>query len=425
MNVLLLGSGGREHALARALYKSSFLSALWAYPGNPGIFQFAKETGAGLKTNKDTIQFCKKKSIDLIVVGPEQPLAEGFADELTDAGFLVFGPSKSAAMLETSKDYAKQFMSKYNIPTAAFKTFAKERTKEAHDYIDSLTSPIVLKADGLAAGKGVLIAEKKLSAHDSLDSMFEGLFGTAGKRVVIEEFMIGAEASILAVSDGRNFVNLASSQDHKRAFDGDKGKNTGGMGAYSPAPLVTPQLLERINEQIISRAIKGMAREGAPFVGCLYAGLMINGNDIKVVEFNVRFGDPETQAVLSVFDGDFAKLLYSAANGSVDESAVKSVSNGSACCVVLASEGYPDSYQKGFEITGIREAEETGAIIYHAGTAMENGKLVTAGGRVLGVTGIGIDLSAAIENAYGAISKIRFNNSFYRKDIGLKGIATV
>lgn len=422
MNILLIGSGGREHAIARTLSNSPSISRLWAYPGNPGIFSVAETPAEALKTHKDIIHFCKKNSIDLVVIGPEQPLSEGLSDELREAGFLVFGPSKAAAMLEISKDYAKRFMEKYRIPTAAFKTFTLKETKAAHEYIDSLTPPIVLKADGLAAGKGVLIAEKRLIAHDALDSMFEGLFGDAGKKVVIEEYLAGEEASILAVTDGKNYVTLASAQDHKRAFDGDLGKNTGGMGAYSPAAIVTPQILEKINDQIISRALKGMVREGAPFVGCLYAGLMINGNDVNVIEFNVRFGDPETQAVLSVFDGDFARLLYTAANGILDKAAMVSAAEGCACCVVLASKGYPDSYQKGFPITGIADAEGTGAIVFHAGTALEQGSLVTAGGRVLGVTGMGADLQKAIDSAYNAVEKISFDNCFYRKDIGKKGV---
>lgn len=422
MNILLIGGGGREHAIASALHRSESLSKLYCSPGNPGIFALAENANVNTSNFYEIIEFCKNYSIDLVVVGPEQPLANGIADALITANIKVFGPSKKAAQLEASKGFAKEFMQRYNIPTADFRTFTSDNADEAHSYIDSQSHPIVLKADGLAAGKGVIISQSADESHEVLDSMFAGLFGDASKTVVIEEFLIGEEASILAVSDGRDLVTLASSQDHKRALDGDRGKNTGGMGVYSPAPIINNNVLEIIHSSIIIPTIKGMADEGSPFVGCLYAGLMIHNGEPKVVEFNVRFGDPETQAVLSIFKGDFAKLLYSAASGAIDKSTVTNIQDGCACCVILASEGYPGSYDKGFQITGINDAENNGAIVYHSGTVLKDGNLITSGGRVLGVTAIGEDLQQAIDKSYEAVEKINFENKYFRTDIGAKGL---
>jgi phosphoribosylamine--glycine ligase len=420
MNILLIGNGGREHAIARTIHLSTSTSKLYAYPGNPGIFTFAELTNLTSLDSQPLINYCLSRGIDLVVIGPEQPLADGISDILRQEGINVFGPSQKAARLESSKSIAKEFMLRHKIPTARFGKFSSENKDEAHSFIDASSLTIVLKADGLAAGKGVIIADNIRDAHDTVDSMFGGLFKEAGETIVIEEFLYGQEASILAVSDGKEFVTLASSQDHKRALDGDLGKNTGGMGAYAPAPLVTDDVLNQVKEKILKPAIEGMSAEGTPFVGCLYAGLMINRGEPKVVEFNVRFGDPETQAVLSVFDGDFAGLLYSAAIGNLDKSCIKNIADGFACCVILASQGYPDSYEKGFEISGIEEAEKSGAIVYHSGTKLNDGKLISNGGRVLGVTGNGSTLQLAISNAYEAVSKIRFENMNYRRDIGKK-----
>ncbi len=422
MNILLIGSGGREHAIARALHFSLSTDRLYSYPGNPGIFNYALGSNLNSLDSSLIINFCKMNEIDLVVIGPEQPLAEGIADKLRNKGINVFGPSQNAARLESSKGFAKDFMLRNGIPTSKFGKFTIDHQSDAHSFIDASALPIVLKADGLAAGKGVIIAEDYGTAHDATNSMFGGLFKEAGETIVIEEFLYGQEASILAISDGKDFVTLASSQDHKRVLDGDLGKNTGGMGAYAPAPLVTNDVFNKVSEKILKPTIEGMFTEGMPFVGCLYAGLMINEGEPNVVEFNVRFGDPETQVVLSVFDGDFAGLLYSAAIGNLDKSCIKNIANGFACCVILSSQGYPDSYEKGFEISGIEEAEKQGAIVYHSGTKLKDGKLLSDGGRVLGVTGQGSSLSLAISNAYDSVSKIHFENMYFRKDIGKKAI---
>lgn len=423
MNILLIGSGGREHAMARALLMSESCGVLFAAPGNPGIFRDAKMAEIDVNDHGAVARFCRQNEVDLVVVGPEQPLADGIADALRSEGIAVFGPSANAARLESSKGFAKDFMRRHSIPTAAFQVFGAEDKEAAHDYVDSLMMPVVLKADGLAAGKGVIICSEKRYAHDTLDKIFGGLFGDAGSSVVVEEYMEGEEASILAISDGQDYVLLASSQDHKRALDDDKGPNTGGMGAYAPAPLVTDNVLMKVEQQIIGPAIKGMAEEGNPFVGCLYAGLMISGGEPRVVEFNVRLGDPEAQAVLSVFRGDFAKLLHTSAIGNIDKTAVQNECEGAACCIILASAGYPGSYQKGFEILGIGEAEAEGAIVYHAGTKTKDGTLVTNGGRVLGVTQKAESLAEAIDGAYKAVSKVRFDNRYFRNDIGRKALS--
>ncbi|MBM2815160.1 MAG: phosphoribosylamine/glycine ligase [Ignavibacteria bacterium] len=422
MNVLLLGSGGREHALARTLAGSPGINNFYASPGNPGIFHSAKRADIDSNNFYEVATFCKEQLIDLVVVGPELPLADGIVDFLAACGIPAFGPTKQAAQLESSKKFAKDFMQCYSIPTAKYNSFEATQVKDAHDYVEQTGSPIVIKADGLAAGKGVIVALNLEEAHLAINEIFGGMFGKSGERIVIEEFLEGEEASILAITDGKDFITLASAQDHKRIFDGDEGKNTGGMGAYSPAPIVTQQLLARIEKEIIAPTIQGMSMDGMPFVGCLYAGLMICKDGPKVIEFNVRFGDPEIQAVLAVFRGDFAGLLYSAAIGKLDKSKISNIAEGFACCVVLASKGYPDSYAKGFPIEGISNAESGGAIVFQAGTAMKENILITSGGRVLGVTGIGNSLKAAIDSAYKAVDSIHFENSYYRKDIGTKGL---
>ncbi|MFH1049785.1 MAG: phosphoribosylamine--glycine ligase [bacterium] len=423
MNILLIGSGGREHALAYALYNSKSIEKLYCSAGNPGIFQLAENPQINVDDYNEVTDFCLNKSIDLVVVGPEQPLAKGIADILKTNGINVFGPSKQAAMLESSKGFAKEFMMKYNIPTADFKKFTIENKIDCKNYLSGLDKyPVVIKADGLAAGKGVIIAQDKDEAINTINDMFSGKFGDAGTTVVVEEFMEGEEASILAVTDGKDFVTLASSQDHKRIFDGDKGPNTGGMGAYSPAPIVTEDVLEKVKSQIIIPTINGMINEGTPFIGCLYEGLMIKNGEPKVVEFNVRFGDPETQAVLMNFKGDFAKLLYSAAKGHLESTVIENVCESHTCCIIMASEGYPESYPKGQLIKGIEDAEKNGSVVFHAGTKLDNGQLKASGGRVLGVTAKGNSLKEAIENAYNSTRRIHFDNSYYRNDIGKKGI---
>lgn len=422
MNILLLGGGGREHALAYALSKSESIDNIYCSPGNPGINRIAQKVHLPYANYPAIVQFCRSKNIELVVVGPEQPLADGIADVLRDSGLSVFGPGKKAALLESSKKFAKEFMYRRNIPTAKFESFSKRERRMAHSFIEKQNPPIVLKADGLAAGKGVVVAYSYDDAHMILDLMFDGLFKTAGENVVIEEFINGEEASILAICDGKDFITLASSQDHKRALDGDEGKNTGGMGAYSPAPVLTNDIRIDVEQSIIRPTIDGIAHEGSHFIGCLYIGLMIKDNKPYVIEYNVRFGDPETQAVLSIFKGDFAKLLKSAAMGKLDTTTCINIQTGASCCIVMSSDGYPGKYEQGFEITGIKEAEQNGALVFHAGTEEKNGKLYNAGGRVLGVTAVADNLSSAVEKAYQFVDMIDFSNKFFRKDIGKKGI---
>lgn len=423
MHILLIGNGGREHALAYSLYHSSSTEKIYCTPGNPGIFRFCENPNIKHDDFNALAQFCLEKNISLVVVGPEQPLADGITDFLESKQIKVFGPSKSASKLEASKGFAKLFMKKYNIPTAKFEIFNFKQKKHAIDYINGYKQyPVVLKADGLAAGKGVVICENKESALSEIEEFFSGKFGNAGQTIVFEEFMRGEEASILALTDGTNYITLASSQDHKRAYDGDAGPNTGGMGAYSPAPIVTSEILENVKKKIIEPTLEGMKTEGHPFKGCLYVGLMISNNEANVVEYNVRFGDPETQAVLPNFKGDFSALLLSIAEGKLDESTIDEICDSYSCCVVITSEGYPGSYPKGQLISGIKEAEKAGAIVFQAGTALKDEELVANGGRVLGVTGIGNNLMQAVDNAYRAVACINFEKSFFRKDIAKKAL---
>ncbi|MDO8549962.1 MAG: phosphoribosylamine--glycine ligase [Ignavibacteria bacterium] len=423
MRVLLIGSGGREHALALKISKSSLLDKLFIMPGNPGTKQVGENIKINLSYSDKILQFCKDEKIDLVVIGPEQPLVDGLGDYLRSAGFKVFGPSQKAAQIEAHKSFAKHLMKKYNIPTADFIEFNSDEYENAVSYLKKSKYPLVIKADGLAAGKGVLICNNYDEAEKSLKEMFmDKVFGTSGEKIVIEEFMEGEEASILAITDGTDFTCLPSSQDHKRIGDNDTGKNTGGMGAYSPAPVVTNDLLSQIENKIIKPTLAGMKNEGYPFSGCLYAGVMITKEEPKVVEFNCRFGDPETQVVLPLLKGDFLKLLYSSANGKLDKNAVH-YSEGSAVCVVAASKGYPDLYQKGFEITGL-DLNDKKIIIYQAGTDEADEKIITNGGRVLGVTAVlnKNNLKEAREKAYEAIKEIHFEGMYYRKDIAVKAL---
>lgn len=421
INILLIGSGGREHALAKTLSESASTEKLFASPGNPGIFQHAENAGINTGDFNEIIKFCKSKNIDLVVVGPEQPLADGLADILNQNQIKCFGPSKNAAQLESSKSFAKDFMARHNIPTADFRSFSKDQETEAIDYVNS-SDRVVIKASGLAGGKGVLIPENTQQAIENVRSVFDGQFGDAGDQIVIEEFMEGEEASIFAICDGTDFITLAPSQDHKRAFDDDKGPNTGGMGAYTPAPIVTEDILMLTKEKIIQPVLDGMAKDGNPFIGCLYCGLMITTEGPKVVEFNVRFGDPETQSVLSIFDGDLARLFYSAASGKLDQLSINQTAVGVACNVVLASDGYPGSYQKGLKISGLENINDENVIVYHAGTKENEGQILTNGGRVLSVNARANSLEDAINLAYESVNKLCFDNIYYRKDIGQKGL---
>mgnify|MGYP000216546817 CR=1 FL=1 len=423
MNVLLIGSGGREHALAYKIFESSKLTKLYCAPGNPGIGEFAELVELKTSDFNQIVVFSKEKEIDLVLVGPEQPLVDGLADHLRANGVNVFGPNKYAAMIEGDKSFSKELMKKYNIPTADFEVFTKNEKDKVLSYLNKTNYPTVIKASGLAAGKGVAICNSKQDALKIVEEYFEDdIFGESGHTIVIEEFLEGEEASIFVVTDGDEYVILPASQDHKRALNGDKGKNTGGMGAYSPAPLITNSLLSQIENEIIVPSLNALKNEGKKYNGCLYCGLMIIEEGPKLIEFNCRFGDPETQCVLPLLEGDFLQLLYSAAVGKIDKSAVK-YNGGSSVCVVAASKGYPDKYEKGFEISGL-DLKHENVIIYHAGTKKVDDKFITNGGRVLGVTSVvnENDLKLAKQTTYDALSKINFEGITYRTDIADKAL---
>ncbi len=423
MNVALIGSGGREHAIAYKIKESKQLNELFIIPGNPGTDLFGKNINLDSTNHQVIIEFCKNNKIDLVIIGPEIPLVDGLADSLRKNGINVFGPSKIAAEIEGNKAFSKNLMEKYNIPTASYKVFEKNNFAEAIKHLDEITYPTVIKASGLAAGKGVAICESKNDAEEYINQCFnESLFGNSGETLVIEEFLQGEEASIFAITDGYNFVLLPTAQDHKRRFDGDTGPNTGGMGAYAPAPLVTEEILNRISEKVIIPTLEAMKSEGRKYNGCLYAGLMIDNGEPSVVEFNCRFGDPETQVVLPIIEGDFLQLLNSAAKGEINKTAISDTKK-HAITVVAASEGYPGSYNKGLEISGIGNAENENVIVFHAGTKSEDAVLKTNGGRVLSVTAISdISLSDAKEKAYEAMDKIKFEGKVYRTDISNKAL---
>ncbi|MBK7629420.1 MAG: phosphoribosylamine--glycine ligase [Ignavibacteriales bacterium] len=423
MQVLLIGSGGREHALAIKIKQSKKLTRLYCAPGNPGTEIIATNLEIDTSNNLKIVGFCKTNNIDLVVIGPEQPLVDGLADSLRLAGFKVFGPSSKAAQIESSKAFAKKIMFEANIPTARYFEFDSTQIADALTYLKQISYPTVIKADGLAAGKGVFICSNEKEAQKAVNEIFEQrVFGDSGSKLIIEEFLQGEEASIFAITEGEKFICLPAAQDHKRIGDGDTGKNTGGMGAYAPAPIITPELLEEIERIIIKPTLDQMRKSDNSFIGCLYAGLIITKEGPKVIEFNCRFGDPETQVVLPLLDGDFLQLLYSAACGNLDSNSV-SYSGGSSVCVVAASAGYPDTYDKGFEITGFENSDEN-LIIYHAGTKKSNNKILTNGGRVLGVTSVidNNDLKTAKEIAYKAINKIHFDGIYFRKDIADKAL---
>lgn len=423
MNVAIIGSGGREHALALSISKSNLLDRLFCLPGNPGTNKIATNIQIGINEFEKILHFCKENKIDLVVIGPEQPLVDGLSDYLRDENINVFGPSSYAAKIESSKSFAKSLMNKLSVPTASYREFNSNEFNSAIDYLNDCKFPVVIKADGLAAGKGVIICEKLDDAINTIKEFsVDKIFGEAGQKYLIEEFMSGEEASIFAITDGENFITLPAAQDHKRIGENDTGKNTGGMGAYAPAPLISRELEEEAQHKIFRPIIKQLKKEGHPFIGCLYAGLMITKEGPKVVEFNCRFGDPETQVVLPILDGDLLKLLFSAATGKLDMEAVR-YSGGCSVCVVAASEGYPDKFEKGFEITGL-DIDDPQIIIYHAGTTEKEGKILTNGGRVLGITSVlkNNNLFEARRKAYEAIKKINFKNIYYRKDIASKAL---
>ncbi|MDH5527691.1 MAG: phosphoribosylamine--glycine ligase [Nitrospirota bacterium] len=419
MNVLLVGGGGREHAMAWKLAQSPRLKKLYAAPGNPGIAHVAECVDISADDIDGLLGFATREGIDLTVVGPEAPLAAGIADRFADAGLKLFGPSGDAARLEGSKAFSKEIMARFGVPTAASRAFTE--SAPALEYLRELSAPYVVKADGLAAGKGVIIAENLAHAEAAVREILDArVFGEAGARVVIEEFLDGEEASYLAFSDGKTIVPMVTAQDHKRIFDGDRGPNTGGMGAYSPAPVMTPEREQFALEKVMRPVIDGMREMGTPFTGILYAGLMITADGIKVLEFNCRFGDPETQPILSRLDSDLLEIFDACAHGTLDKVRVK-WSDDAAVCVVIASSGYPETATKGSLITGIEDAEQyDGVMVFHAGTAIKNGKLVTAGGRVLGVTARAATIRKAIDLAYNATGRIRIEGGQFRRDIGAK-----
>jgi phosphoribosylamine--glycine ligase len=416
--VLVIGGGGREHALCWRLKQSASVSQVFCAPGNAGIGQDI--ACVPLSSHEEIINFCKTENIALVVVGPEQPLVDGLSDALRTEKIPVFGCSRKAAALEGSKVFMKNLCRKYNIPTAAYGVFTGE--KEAISFLKDKKFPIVLKVDGLAAGKGVIIAQDEKEAVDTLKNMFSGQFGAAGKQVVIEEFLEGKEASFFALCDGKKAVEFSNAQDHKRAYDGDTGPNTGGMGTYSPAPIVTDEIRHEIMEKIIHPTMQAMEKEGCPFSGVLFAGLMLTKEGVKLLEYNVRFGDPEAQSMMLRFSGDLFKLLLSCATGAVDEKLI-SFSAQAAVCVVMAANGYPGSYQKGSVIRGLDKAGALPHVkIFHAGTARKNGEIISVGGRVLGVSALGSSIKEAQANAYRAVDLIDWKEGFCRRDIAWQAV---
>jgi phosphoribosylamine--glycine ligase len=419
MKVLVIGGGGREHALVWKLSQSPRVDKIYCAPGNAGIAEIAECIDIKNDDFEGLIDFVKYNWIDLTVVGPEVPLSEGIVDVFVKEERIIFGPDKAGAQLEGSKQFAKDFMQKYGIPTAEYKTFSSYL--QAEEYVRLKGAPIVVKADGLAAGKGVIVAEEVEEAIDALKLiMKDKAFGDAGSKVIVEQCLKGEEASFMILTDGKTVVPLATSQDHKQIFDGDKGPNTGGMGAYSPAPIVTEEMSAEVMKTIIDPIMKGLERERINFKGVIYVGLMICDGKPYVLEFNVRFGDPEAQPILSRLDCDLFDLLKATAEGRLDEIDVK-WKEGASICVVLASKGYPGSYQKGDVIKGLDAFKNNDdVVVFHAGTTFSNGEVVTSGGRVLGVTALGDDIKSAQVNAYKAIEKINFEGMQFRKDIGDK-----
>ena len=420
MNILLLGSGGREHSLAKALYESSENKKIFCAPGNPGIEEFAKLISININKNEEILNLCIAEKIELVVIGPEIPLVNGLADFLLENNILVFGPRKKAAQLEGSKKFTKQICEKYDIPTAKFKTFDDEVS--AIEYLKGQLFPIVIKADGLAAGKGVIIAENFETAEKAVQEIFSGLFNDAGKEIVIEEFLIGEEVSYFIIADENDFIELTSAQDHKRIGVGDTGANTGGMGAYSPAPIMNKELEEITINKIIKPTLKAMKDLGCPYTGVLYAGLMITKEGPKLIEYNVRFGDPECQVILPRLKSDILSLIISSCKNSLSKEKIQ-WDDRFALTIVMSSKGYPNNYKTGYEIKGINKASNQKDIyIYHAGTKKVNDVIHTNGGRVLNITSLGNTVREANKTALGVINMIEWDGSYYRNDIGWRAI---
>ncbi|MFO1243177.1 MAG: phosphoribosylamine--glycine ligase [Rickettsiales bacterium] len=418
MNILVIGSGGREHAICKALKKSPHLKKLFCMPGNGGIEQDALCVPA--RGTEEIVGFCKDEGIDLVIVGPEQPLVDGVTDALRAENIRVFGPSQKAAQLEASKGFTKEICKKYHIPTAGYGWF--DDPASALDYLAQQSMPIVIKADGLAAGKGVIIAHRRREAERVIEEMFAGKFGDASSSVVIEEFLEGEEVSFFALSDGESAVEFGSAQDHKAAFDGDTGPNTGGMGTYAPAPVMTPELREQVMQTIILPTVKAMKEEGTPYQGVLFAGLMLTNEGPKLIEFNCRFGDPETQVLMTRLKSDLIEILYQTASGALPKSPPL-FHDQAALCVVMAAKGYPNDYEKGTEIKNLEKASEIPDVtIYHAGTKRDGDRFFAAGGRVLGVTSVGDTIEDAQARAYSAVDAIDWPEGFCRRDIGWRAM---
>jgi phosphoribosylamine--glycine ligase len=421
MNVLILGGGGREHALAAALAKSPSLSQLFVAPGNPGCAAVAENVALPIDDHPAIVDFCRTRDVGLVVVGPEAPLVAGVADDLAAAGILCFGPSKAAAQLEGSKGFAKDFCREFAIPTSDYRRFSDAASALA--YVRAKGAPIVVKADGLAAGKGVVVATTLGEAEQAIQSMFAGAFGGAGAEVVVEDYLDGEELSFFALCDGTRAVPFAGAQDHKRVGDGDRGPNTGGMGAYSPPPLLTPALSEQVMREIVAPTVAGMVKRGAPFRGVLFVGLMVGADGPKLIEFNVRFGDPEIEAILARLDDDLLEFLLGCARGAAPKRAPR-FSDQAALTVILAARGYPGAPEKGTPIRGLEAAaREPGVSILHAGTRRDGERLVADGGRVLAVTALGRDVAEAQTRAYAAVDRIDWPGGFCRRDIGWRAVA--
>jgi phosphoribosylamine---glycine ligase len=418
MNVLLIGSGGREHALAWKLAQSPAMGKLYAAPGNPGIAEEAELVAIDPSDHRSVVDFCRLRAIGLVVIGPEAPLVDGLADNLRALGFLVFGPNRIPAQLEGSKGFTKDLCARHGIPTARYARASDRLAAEAA--LGDFAAPVVIKADGLAAGKGVIVAETAAEAEAALAAMFEGGFGGAGQAVVIEEYMAGEEVSFFALVDGETVLPFGSAQDHKRVGEGDTGPNTGGMGAYSPAAIFTPALEARVMEEIVRPTAAALAQTGTPFSGVLYAGLMLTAEGPKLVEYNIRFGDPECQALMMRFEGDLLQLMLATAKGELAGAAAPVFSGDAALVVVMAANGYPGTPESGGAVAGL---DVSGARVFHAGTAIEGGTLVAAGGRVLGVAACGSTVAEAQRAAYRAVDAIDFPTGFCRRDIGWREVA--
>jgi phosphoribosylamine--glycine ligase len=424
VRILLIGSGGREHALVWKIAQSKLVDKIFCAPGNGGIAQLAECLDIKAEDIPGLLDFARREKIDLTVVGPEASLAGGIVDEFAKYKLRIFGPTKLASQLEASKVFAKELMAKYNVPTANFKIF--DNIEKANAYIDEIGAPCVVKADGLAAGKGVVVAKSVDEAKQAVYSiMQEKIFGSAGNKIIIEECLEGQEASIIVITDSKEVIPLASSQDHKRIFDNDEGLNTGGMGAYSPAPIVSEKIFSEILDKIIYRVIDGLVKEGIYYKGVLYAGIMLTKQGPKTLEFNVRFGDPETQAILPRLKSDLVEVMLATSNEKLSRFPKLNWNNKPCVCVVVSSKGYPGDYEKGKVISGLEQAAKMeDVVVFHAGTKKNQGNYITNGGRVLGVTALGNTIKAAIDKTYKAVEKIHFEGMHYRRDIGQKAVGS-